>query len=67
MIASLLADALVCCLAVLVAGAVTVPSLASTAMRQDLGHVLQGLGHSISGYASARSACKSSLVQHRVR
>ena len=52
-IASLGADALVSGMAVIVAGAIMVPSLASTAMRKELSQVLLGLGHSISGYASA--------------
>lgn len=60
-VASLLVDALVTCLAVLVAGSIMVPSLASTAMRKDLSHVLLGLGHSISGYASAHPPRGTSL------
>ena len=61
-IASLLVDALVTCLAVLVAGAVMMPSLASTAMRKDLSHVLLGLGHSISGYSSANAPFVTNIL-----
>ena len=46
-------NALVAVLAVLVAGTIMLPSLASSAMRRNLEHVLQGLGHSISSYSSA--------------
>lgn len=46
-------DALVAAMAVLVAGTIMLPSLASTSLIRDLDHVLQGLGHSISSYSSA--------------